>query len=268
MCFHGGGRRDSFVHLHITEEGLSAGQGPGLRALAAQEAVPVRLVARRCQERQAASIAASALGLGAVGAIGMIGQALAAGMRRKVRHPRSGIALRALTEIGSVKLNLPAGKATPAPPVGPALGQFGANIAAVVKEYNARTADQAGNIVPVVVHIMSDRSFTLELRTPPTASLIHKAVGKDKGSGKAGIDIIGKISVDKLREIATIKLADLNCADVTRAMKIVHGTCVASGVEVEGYEEWKASVFQPPESILSRYGPGKENLPPPWNEEA
>jgi len=174
---------------------------------------------------------------------------------------------RALTEIGSVKLNLQAGKATPAPPVGPALGQFGANIAFFVKEYNAMTADKAGNIVPVIVHVMSDRSFTLELKTPPTAALVHKAVGKEKGSGKAGTEIIGKISIDKLREIAELKLEDLTCSDITRAMKVVHGTCVASGVEVEGYDEWLQSVFKSPESILDRYGPGKANLPAPFNEE-
>jgi len=128
------------------------------------------------------------------------------------------------------------------------------------------TADKAGNIIPVVVHVMSDRSFTLELKTPPTAALIHKAVGKDRGSGKAGIDIIGKIDIDKLREIAELKLSDLNVDDITRAMKIVHGTCVASGVEVEGYDEWLASVFPRPASILERYGPGKANLPAPYNE--
>lgn len=174
--------------------------------------------------------------------------------------------MRALTEVGQVKLNLPAGKATPAPPVGPALGQFGANIAFFVKEYNALTADKIGNIVPVVVHVMSDRSFTLELKTPPTAALLHKACGQEKGSGKAGIDIIGTISIDQLREIAELKLSDLNCADVTRAMKIIHGTAVASGVEVEGYSEWLETIFPKPETILSRYGPGKANLPEPFNE--
>jgi len=215
---------------------------------------------------------AAAISTGAIIAFGAASllraaQTLAAGSSRTARRPRpQGTALRALTEIGTVKLNLPAGKATPAPPVGPALGQFGANIAFFVKEYNAMTADKAGNIIPVVVHVMSDRSFTLELKTPPTAALIHKAVGKDRGSGKAGTDIIGKIDVDKLREIAELKLSDLNCADVTRAMKIIHGTCVASGVEVEGYNEWLASVFPKPASILRRYGPGKINLPAPFNE--
>lgn len=179
---------------------------------------------------------------------------------------RGATALRALTEIGTVKLNLMAGKATPAPPVGPALGQFGANIAFFVKEYNAITADKAGNVVPVVVHIFSDRSFTLELKTPPTAALLHKAVGSDKGSGKAGIDIIGTITVDTLREIAELKLSDLNVEDVERGMKIVHGTAVASGVKVEGYEEWLNTIFPKPQTILDRYGPSKHNLPAPWGE--
>jgi len=203
-------------------------------------------------------------GLLAVFALGTATLATVRSGRSAQRGPRT--MRRALTEIGSVKLNLMAGKATPAPPVGPALGQFGANIAFFVKEYNAITADKAGNIVPVIVHVMSDRSFTLELKTPPTAALIHKAVGKDKGSGKAGTEIIGKISVDKLREIAEVKLEDLTCSDITRAMKVIHGTCVASGVEVEGYDEWLETVFKSPASILDRYGPGKANLPPPFNE--
>jgi len=200
-------------------------------------------------------------------AVVALGAATLAAVRsgRSTQHGSRTIR-RALTEIGSVKLNLMAGKATPAPPVGPALGQFGANIAFFVKEYNALTADKAGNIVPVIVHVMSDRSFTLELKTPPTAALIHKAVGKEKGSGKAGTEIIGKISVDKLREIAELKLEDLTCSDITRAMKVIHGTCVASGVEVEGYDEWLETVFKPPKSILDRYGPGKDNLPAPFNE--
>jgi len=224
------------------------------------------------QGRRVAGSSVGAAGLAAAALLGAAAvlrgaQALAGGGRRMARQLRpQGTALRALSEIGTVKLNLPAGKATPAPPVGPALGQFGANIAFFVKEYNALTADKAGNIIPVVVHIMSDRSFTLELKTPPTAALIHKAVGKDRGSGKAGTEIIGSISIDKLREITELKLSDLNCADVTRGMKIVHGTCVASGVEVEGYDEWLASVFKKPESILDRYGPGKTNLPAPFNE--
>jgi len=187
--------------------------------------------------------------------------ALVAGAAAGARKVRARVACRALTEIGTVKLNLNAGKATPAPPVGPALGEFGANIAFFVKEYNALTAGQVGNIIPVVVHIMSDRSYTLELKSPPTAALLYKAVGQDKGSGRAGIDIIGTISVEKLREIATIKLADLSCEDIDRAMKIVHGTAVATGVQVEGYEEWLKTCVPKPETILDRYGPGLGHLP-------
>jgi len=183
------------------------------------------------------------------------------------RRGRSGAtALRALSTLGQVKLNLVAGKATPAPPVGPALGSFGANIAFFVKEYNALTASRAGEVIPVIVTVYSDRSFSLELKTPPTAELLHKAVGKDRGSGKAGKDIIGTIDIDKLREIATIKLPDLNVDDIDRAMKSVHGTAVASGVEVEGYEEWLKTAVPKPQGILERYGRKIAAAPAPWGE--
>jgi len=165
-----------------------------------------------------------------------------------------------LTEVGFCKLNLQAGKATPAPPVGPALGGLGVNIGMFVKEYNAITAGKTG-ICPVIVHVMSDRSFNLELKTPPTAFLLHEAAGAPKGSAKAKLEIVGSISIDKLREIAETKLPDLNITDVVRAMKIVHGTAVASGVEVEGYSEWLAKQFPPPPSILERYGKGTNRLP-------
>jgi len=248
-CLQAAGRGSpSFVQAPVLDTVGSLARGCGLRGGSAP----------RAGAQQAAAGGSSAfLGVGAVAA-------LAAGAAVRRRAPRT--TMRAVTEVGSVKLNLPAGKATPAPPVGPALGQFGANIAFFVKEYNALTADKVGNIIPVIVHVMSDRSFTLELKTPPTAALIHKAAGQEKGSGKAGIDIIGTISIDQLREIAELKLNDLNCDDVSRAMKIVHGTCVASGVEVEGYEEWLKTIFPKPETIMGRYGPGKQNLPEPWNE--
>jgi len=176
-------------------------------------------------------------------------------------HRANRVARRALTEIGTIKLNLMAGKATPAPPVGPALGEFGANIAFFVKEYNALTADKAGNIIPVIIHVMSDRSFTLELKSPPTAALLYKACGQDKGSGRAGIDIIGNIDMDKLKEIAEIKLSDLCCDDIERAMKIIHGTAVATGVVVDGYEEWLKTTVPKPSSIMGRYGQGTKRLP-------
>eukprot|EP00930_Biecheleria_cincta_P077038 TRINITY_DN64272_c0_g1_i1.p1 TRINITY_DN64272_c0_g1~~TRINITY_DN64272_c0_g1_i1.p1 ORF type:complete len:299 (-),score=44.79 TRINITY_DN64272_c0_g1_i1:123-959(-) len=172
--------------------------------------------------------------------------------------------LRAVTEIGEVKLILVGGKATPAPPVGPAVGSFGLNIPMFCKEFNALTSDKVGETCVVVLHVMSDKSFTIEMKTPPTAALLHKAVGKTKGSGKAGTDIIGTITIDKLREIAEIKLPDLNVQDITRAMKIVHGTAVASGVNVEGYDEWLRLAVPKPKSIMDRYGPSLDNLPAPW----
>jgi len=244
---------DSSAFAHMVPANALGARGPA-------PAMPARSVGASAPRAEGGVALTLGVGFSLLGAVG----ALAAACRAPVRG--SSTARKALTEIGQVKLNLQAGKATPAPPVGPALGQFGANIAFFVKEYNALTADKVGNICPVIVHVMSDRSFTLEIKTPPTAALLHKAVGKDRGSGKAKKEIIGTITVDQLREIAEIKLADLNIADVTRAMKIVHGTAIASGVNVEGYEEWLASVFPPPASILDRYGPGKENLPPPYNE--
>jgi large subunit ribosomal protein L11 len=207
------------------------------------------------------------LSVAAVGvATAMVGLAASrlTGNSVAMRRPRTS--MRALQEIGSVKLNLVGGKATPAPPVGPALGQFGVNIAMFVKEYNAMTADKVGQVCPVVLHVFNDKSFSLELKTPPTAELLHKAVGAKGGSGKAGTMIIGTINIDKLREIAEIKLPDLNCEDVERAMKIVHGTAVASGIDVEGYDAWLKTIFPPPATILDRYGPKKAGLPAPWGE--
>lgn len=240
---------------------------PTRGAAHAEDSAP-RHAAGRISGSSAAAVSTGAIIAFGAASLLRAAQTLAAGNSRMARRPRpQGTALRALTEIGQVKLNLPAGKATPAPPVGPALGQFGANIAFFVKEYNALTADKAGNVIPVIVHVMSDRSFTLELKTPPTAALLHKAVGAEKGGPKGTMETIGTITIDKLREIAEMKLEDLNVADVPRAMKIVHGTARASGIEVEGYEEWLASTFPKSPSILERYGPGKKNLPPPFNEE-
>eukprot|EP00929_Paragymnodinium_shiwhaense_P100376 TRINITY_DN6263_c0_g3_i1.p2 TRINITY_DN6263_c0_g3~~TRINITY_DN6263_c0_g3_i1.p2 ORF type:complete len:315 (-),score=81.87 TRINITY_DN6263_c0_g3_i1:173-1000(-) len=173
-----------------------------------------------------------------------------------------GVARQAISEIGMVKLELKAGKATPAPPVGPAMGKFGGNIMQFCKEYNAITQGMSGT-VPCRVHFFSDRSFKIQVKTPLTAELLYEAVGKDRGSGKAGTEIIGSISVDKLKEIAELKLPDLNVKDVTRAMKIIHGTAVATGVAVDGYDEWLSQQFcaRKPASILERYGPGLENIP-------
>jgi large subunit ribosomal protein L11 len=132
-----------------------------------------------------------------------------------------------------VKIALSAGKATPAPPIGPALGQHGANIMAFCKEYNERTSSQEGSIVPVEITIYEDRSFTFVLKTPPAADLLRKALGVEAGSGAPRTKPVGKLSRDKLREIAKIKMKDLNATDVESATKMVEGTARSMGIEVE-----------------------------------
>ncbi|MGI6129645.1 MAG: 50S ribosomal protein L11 [bacterium] len=131
-----------------------------------------------------------------------------------------------------VKLQIPAGKATPAPPVGPALGQHGVNIMAFVKEFNARTANEAGMIIPAEITIFEDRSFTFVCKTPPAAVLIKKAVGIELGSGEPNKKKVGKISEAKVREIAQLKMQDLNAASVEAAMRMVSGTARSMGIEV------------------------------------
>jgi large subunit ribosomal protein L11 len=131
-----------------------------------------------------------------------------------------------------VKLQIVAGKATPAPPVGPALGQHGVNTMAFCKEYNERTASQAGMVIPVEITVYEDRSFTFVTKTPPAVDLIKKAVGIDKGGGTPRRATAGKITQGKVREIAELKLKDLNAYDVDSAMKIIEGTCRSMGVEV------------------------------------
>ncbi len=131
-----------------------------------------------------------------------------------------------------VKLQIPAGKATPAPPVGPVLGLHGVNIMAFVKEYNERTSGQTGMIIPVEITVFEDRSFTFVTQTPPTSDLLKKAVGLDKGSGTANLVKVGKISRAKLREIAETKLKDLNALDVAAAERMVEGTARSMGIEV------------------------------------
>ena len=133
-----------------------------------------------------------------------------------------------------IKLQLPAGGATPAPPVGPALGQHGVNIMQFVKEYNERSASLAGNIVPVELTVYADRSFTIELKTPPASDMIKKAAGISSGSGTVGITTAGKISRAKIREIAETKMPDLDTNDVDAAMKIIEGSARSMGVEVTG----------------------------------
>ena len=132
-----------------------------------------------------------------------------------------------------IKLQLEAGKATPAPPVGPALGQHGVNIMGFIKEYNSKTATQAGSIVPVHLTVYEDRSFTFVTRTPPASDMIKKAAGVTAASSRPGIEIIGKISASQIKEIANTKMPDLNATDIEAAIKIVEGSARSMGIEVE-----------------------------------
>ena len=134
--------------------------------------------------------------------------------------------------VSVIKLAIQAGKANPAPPIGPALGQHGVNIMAFCKEYNARTADQAGMVVPVEISVYEDRSFTFILKTPPASVLIRKAAGVERGSGNPKSQKVGSISRDQLREIAQTKMPDLNANDIEAAMKIIEGTARNMGVTV------------------------------------
>jgi large subunit ribosomal protein L11 len=133
-----------------------------------------------------------------------------------------------------VKLQIPAGKATPAPPVGPALGPHGINIMAFCKEYNARTSSRAGSIVPVELTIYTDGSFSFITKTPPVADLLRKAVGVDKGSAEPNRVKVGQITARQLREIAEIKMKDLNAVDIEGAERQIIGTARSMGIEVEG----------------------------------
>ena len=134
---------------------------------------------------------------------------------------------------GFIKLQIPAGKATPAPPVGPALGQHGVNIMAFTKEFNERTKDKAGLIIPVVINIYQDRSFDFVLKTPPAAVLIKKALGIESGSGKPNKTKVGTITRAQVEEIAKLKMPDLNAASLEAAMSMVAGTARSMGVEVK-----------------------------------
>ena len=135
--------------------------------------------------------------------------------------------------IKMVKLQVPAGKATPAPPVGQALGQAGINIMAFVKDFNARTEKQAGLIIPVEITVFEDRSFTFITKTPPAAVLLKKAAGIDKASGEPNKNKVATIKRDKVKEIAETKMKDLNAADVEAAMRMVEGTARSMGIVVE-----------------------------------
>ncbi|NLY36720.1 MAG: 50S ribosomal protein L11 [Tissierellia bacterium] len=134
--------------------------------------------------------------------------------------------------VGLIKLQIPAGKATPAPPVGPALGQHGVNIMQFTKEFNAKTQDQMGFLIPVVITVYADRSFTFITKTPPAADLIKKAIKIESGSGVPNNTKVGSITQDQLREIATKKMEDLNAADVEAAIRMIAGTARSMGVTV------------------------------------
>jgi len=132
-----------------------------------------------------------------------------------------------------IKLQIPGGKASPAPPVGPALGQAGVNIMAFVKEFNARTADMAGSIVPVEITVFEDRSFSFVTKTPPASDLLKKAASVERGSGEPNKKQVGRISRVKLQEIAALKMKDLNANSLEAAMSMIEGTARSMGIVVE-----------------------------------
>ena len=136
--------------------------------------------------------------------------------------------------IGFIKLQFPAGKANPAPPVGPALGQHGVNIMEFCKAFNAKTQKQIGKIIPVEITVYADRSFTFITKTPPAASLILEAAGIPKGSGEPNREKVGKVTSAQIKEIAEIKMPDLNASDVESAMRMIAGTARSMGIIVEG----------------------------------
>jgi len=132
-----------------------------------------------------------------------------------------------------LKLQIPAGKANPAPPVGPTLGQHGVNIGDFVNRFNEATKDKMGDIIPVEINVYEDRTFDFKLKTPPASDLLRKAAGVEKGSGKALIKKVGKVTKQQVREIAERKMEDLNANDIESAMKIIEGTARSMGIEVE-----------------------------------
>ena len=135
--------------------------------------------------------------------------------------------------VNQIKLQIPAGQATPAPPVGPALGQAGVNIMDFCKAFNARTQQQAGLIIPVVITVYADRSYTFITKTPPAAVLLKKAAGVDKGSGEPNRNKVGKVSREQVEEIAKTKMPDLNAGSLEAAMRIVEGTARSMGLEIQ-----------------------------------
>ncbi|MGL4607152.1 MAG: 50S ribosomal protein L11 [Eubacteriaceae bacterium] len=135
--------------------------------------------------------------------------------------------------MGLIKLQIPAGKATPAPPVGPALGQHGVNIMGFCKEFNAKTANEAGMIIPVVITVYQDRSYSFITKTPPAAILLKKAAGIESGSGVPNKTKVAKVTEAQVREIATLKMPDLNAASVESAMRMIAGTARSMGITIE-----------------------------------
>ena len=136
--------------------------------------------------------------------------------------------------VGMIKLQIPAGQANPSPPVGPALGQHGVNIMEFCKAFNAKTQDKMGLIIPVIITVFSDRSFTFITKTPPAAVLLKKMAKVEKGSKEPNREKVGKVTREQIREIATLKLPDLNANDVDMAMRIIEGTARSMGIVVEG----------------------------------
>ncbi len=135
--------------------------------------------------------------------------------------------------VAQIKLQLPAGGATPAPPVGPALGQHGVNIGEFIKAFNARTEKMRGDIIPVVITVYQDRSFSFEIKQPPVSFLLRKAAGVEKGSGEPNREKVGAITRDQVREIAERKLPDMNTTSVEAAMRMVEGTARSMGIEIK-----------------------------------
>ncbi len=135
---------------------------------------------------------------------------------------------------GFIKLQIPAGQATPAPPVGPALGQHGVNIMEFCKQFNSRTAKDSGTIIPVEITVYHDRSFTFITKTPPAAVLLKKEAGVESGAAEPNREKVGKVTLDQVRKIARIKMEDLNASDEEAAMRMIAGTARSMGIEVEG----------------------------------
>ena len=134
--------------------------------------------------------------------------------------------------VGLIKLQVPAGKANPAPPVGPALGQHGVNIRGFCDKFNSATQEQMGMMIPVIISVYSDRSFTFVTKTPPAADLIRRELGIEKGSGVPNRNKVGTLTEEQLQQIAKIKMPDLNCYDLEAAMSTIRGTCKSMGVEI------------------------------------